>query len=117
MDTPQHYERRLHPNHRTTPLRSSGRTLQRCYDAGDIELDTYSAKYCVACEEYFTDEELLEDGLAQSISVQSTISKKRITFPLGQHQDRLLKWYDEHPGVIKPDFAVTGARSYPWRLA
>ncbi|MGA1516056.1 MAG: class I tRNA ligase family protein, partial [Ilumatobacteraceae bacterium] len=26
--------------------------LQRCYDAGDIELDTYSGKYCVACEEY-----------------------------------------------------------------
>ncbi|MDA2973371.1 MAG: class I tRNA ligase family protein [Actinomycetota bacterium] len=34
--------------------------LQRCYDAGDIELDTYSGKYCVACEEYYTDEELLE---------------------------------------------------------
>ena len=25
--------------------------LQRCYDAGDIELDTFAGKYCVACEE------------------------------------------------------------------
>ncbi len=33
--------------------------LQRCYDAGDIELGLYSGKYCVACEEYYTDDELL----------------------------------------------------------
>ena len=33
--------------------------LQRCYDAGDIELDVYSGKYCVSCEEYYTDDELL----------------------------------------------------------
>ena len=32
--------------------------LQRCYDAGDIELDVYKGKYCVACEEYYTDDEL-----------------------------------------------------------
>jgi methionyl-tRNA synthetase len=33
--------------------------LQRCYDAGDIELDTFAGKYCVACEEYYQDEELV----------------------------------------------------------
>ena len=32
--------------------------LQRCYDAGDIELDTFAGKYCVACEEYYADDEL-----------------------------------------------------------
>ena len=34
--------------------------LQRCYDAGDIELDTFAGKYCVACEEYYADDELIE---------------------------------------------------------
>ena len=33
--------------------------LQRCYDAGDIELDYYRGKYCVRCEAYYTDDELL----------------------------------------------------------
>ena len=33
--------------------------LQRCYDAGDIELDTFAGKYCVACEEYYQDDELV----------------------------------------------------------
>ena len=44
----------------TEPRHYAGvaKLLQACYDAGDIELDVYSGKYCVACEEYFTDEEL-----------------------------------------------------------
>ena len=37
--------------------------LQRCYDAGDIELDVYAGKYCVACEEYYTDDELIDGDL------------------------------------------------------
>ena len=39
--------------------------LQRCYDAGDIELDVYKGKYCVACEEYYTDDELLPGDLCK----------------------------------------------------
>ncbi len=39
--------------------------LQRCYDAGDIELDTFAGKYCVACEEYYSDDELVSaEGVA-----------------------------------------------------
>ena len=37
--------------------------LQRCYDAGDIELDVYRGKYCVRCELYYTDDELLPGDL------------------------------------------------------
>ncbi|MSZ67975.1 MAG: class I tRNA ligase family protein, partial [Actinobacteria bacterium] len=32
--------------------------LQACYDAGDIEVDIYRGHYCVACEAYYTPEEL-----------------------------------------------------------
>ena len=38
--------------------RGVAKLLQACYEAGDIELDTYSGLYCVACEAYFTEEEL-----------------------------------------------------------
>ena len=36
--------------------------LQTVYDAGDIELGTYEGLYCVACEAYYTEDELV-DGL------------------------------------------------------
>ena len=32
--------------------------LQRVYDNGDIELDTYEGLYCVGCELYYTEDEL-----------------------------------------------------------
>ena len=57
--------------------------LQRCYDAGDIELDTFAGKYCVACEEYYQDEELVSgpNGTtsARFTNGQSSISRKRTT--------------------------------------
>src|SRR5438045_18272 len=34
--------------------------LQTIYDAGDIELGTYEGLYCVSCEAYYTEEELVE---------------------------------------------------------
>ena len=44
----------------TEPRHKAGvvELLQRCYDAGDIDLGVYAGKYCVACEEYYTDDEL-----------------------------------------------------------
>ena len=43
-----HLQRRLHPHHRAAPHASRvAELLQRCYDAGDIELDVYRGKYCV----------------------------------------------------------------------
>jgi len=79
--------------------------LQRCYDAGDIELDVYKGKYCVACEEYYTDDELDEGDLCR-------IHKRKVEyyeeenyfFRLSRFQQRLLDWYDAHPGAIKPEF-------------
>ena len=49
----------------TGPRRRPGvlELLQRCYDAGDIELDFYRGKYCVRCEEYYADDELLPGDL------------------------------------------------------
>ena len=45
--------RTTEPRHRRAVLE----LLQRCYDAGDIELGSYSGMYCVSCEQYYTDDE------------------------------------------------------------
>ena len=34
--------------------------LQACYDNGDIELGTYEGLYCVSCEAYYTEDELVD---------------------------------------------------------
>jgi len=79
--------------------------LQRCYDAGDIELDVYKGKYCVACEEYYTDDEL-DDGDLCRIHKRKVeyYEEENYFFRLSRFQQRLLDWYDAHPGAIVPEF-------------
>ena len=82
--------------------------LQRCYDAGDIELDTYSGKYCVGCELYYTDDELVTiDGVDDCCPIHKrlveTYEEENYFFRLSRFEDRLLDWYAAHPDAIKPD--------------
>ncbi len=79
--------------------------LQRCYDAGDIELDTYAGKYCVACEAYYTDEEL-DPGDLCKIHKRPVeyYEEENYFFRLSRFEQRLLDWYAAHPGAIVPEF-------------
>ncbi len=79
--------------------------LQRCYDAGDIELDVYKGKYCVPCEEYYTDDEL-DPGDLCKIHKRPVeyYEEENYFFRLSRFQDRLLQWYADHPGAIQPEF-------------
>ena len=79
--------------------------LQRCYDAGDIELGVYQGKYCVACEEYYTDEELLPgDQCPIHKRPVEYFEEENYFFRLSRFQDRQLDWYAAHPGAITPEF-------------
>jgi methionyl-tRNA synthetase len=79
--------------------------LQRCYDAGDIELDLYKGKYCIHCEEYYTDDELDPGDLCRihHLPVEN-VEEENYFFRLSRFQDRLLEWYAAHPGAIVPEF-------------
>ncbi len=78
--------------------------LQRCYDAGDIELDTFAGKYCVACEEYYADDELL-DGDRCPIHQRPVeyFEEENYFFRLSRFEDRLLDWYARHPTAMIPE--------------
>ena len=87
--------------------------LQRCYDAGDIELDTFAGKYCVACEEYYADDELIEvagdDGtvVVDCCPIHNRpveyFEEENWFFRLSRFEDRLLDWYAAHPTALKPE--------------
>ncbi len=82
--------------------------LQRCYDAGDIELDTFAGKYCVACEEYYQDDELVEiDGTPDCCPTHQRpveyFEEENYFFRLSRFEDRLLDYYAAHPGALTPE--------------
>jgi methionyl-tRNA synthetase len=77
--------------------------LQRCYDAGDIELDVFAGKYCVACEEYYTDDELVDDLCPIHHRPVEYYEEENYFFRLSRFEDRLLDWYAQHPTAMKPE--------------
>jgi methionyl-tRNA synthetase len=79
--------------------------LQRCYDAGDITPGVYAGKYCIACEEYYTDDEL-DAGSVCRIHGRPVdyYEEENYFFRLSRFQDRLLDWYAAHPDAIVPEF-------------
>lgn len=84
--------------------RAVERLLQACYDAGDIELDVYSGKYCVSCEEYYTDDELDPGDLCRIHKRPvEHFEEENYFFRLSRFEDRLLQWYADHPGCIVPE--------------
>jgi methionyl-tRNA synthetase len=93
--------RTTEPRHRAGVIE----LLQRCYDAGDIELDLYRGKYCVRCELYYSDDDLLPGDLCpiHKLPVEE-FEEENYFFRLSRFQDRLLDWYAAHPGAIVPEF-------------
>ncbi|HSB38665.1 MAG TPA: methionine--tRNA ligase [Gaiellaceae bacterium] len=86
--------------------------LQRIYDNGDIYQDVYSGLYCVGCEEFKSEADLV-DGLCPEHGVApERIEETNYFFRLSAYQDRLLELYDERPDFVVPRNRYNEARSF-----
>jgi methionyl-tRNA synthetase len=87
--------------------------VQRIYDNGDVYEDVYAGHYCVSCEAFYAEDELLDGGLCP-IHERPTewIEEKNYFFRLSAYQDRLLELYDERPDFVLPGFRYNEARRF-----
>lgn len=70
----------------------------------DIYLGEYSGHYCVSCEAYFTETQLLDGNICPDCGKETKILKEETYFlRLSKYADRLLKYIEEHPGFIVPE--------------
>ena len=78
--------------------------MQAVYDNGWIELGTYEGLYCVACEAYYTEAELI-DGKLCPIHRRpvETLAEDNYFFKLSAFEDRLLEWYGRQPETVIPE--------------
>ena len=86
--------------------------LQRIYDNGDIYQDVYAGFYCVGCEAFKTEAELVDGKCPEHGTVPEWIEEKNYFFRLSAYQDRLLELYAERPDFVLPDFRFNEARSF-----
>jgi methionyl-tRNA synthetase len=76
--------------------------LQAVFDNGDIERDTYEGLYCISCEAYYTEDDLVDGNCPIHGRPVERVKEDNWFFRLSRYQQRLLDWYDEHPAAIIP---------------
>jgi methionyl-tRNA synthetase len=77
--------------------------LQTLYDAGDVELGVYEGLYCVSCEAYYTEDELVDGLCPIHARPVERVTEENYFFKLSRFEERLLAHYEEHPEAVQPD--------------
>lgn len=80
--------------------------LQKSYENGDIYSGMYEGKYCVGCEAFKKEEDLIEkDGkkvCPDHLVEPQFLKEKNYFFKLSKYQDFLLDFYKKHPNFVTP---------------
>ncbi len=76
---------------------------QQLYDAGDIYLGTYEGLYCVACEAFYTEAELVDGNCPVHGRPVERITEDNYFFRLSKYQGPLLELYRQHPEFVRPE--------------
>ncbi len=81
---------------------------------GYIYKKDYEAKYCVGCENEKTDSELNNEGECEFHPGRKveTIQEENYFFRYSAFQEKLLKFYEEHPGFVVPDFRFNEVKNF-----
>jgi methionyl-tRNA synthetase len=77
--------------------------LQKIQDNGYIRKDVYSGLYCVACEQYYAESELVDGACPVHGTPVEHLEEENYFFTLSAFQDRLIKWYEENPDAVRPE--------------
>jgi methionyl-tRNA synthetase len=78
--------------------------LQAVYDNGWIYKDTYSGLYCVSCEAYYAEDELVDGGLCPIHRTPvEHLDEDNWFFRLSDFTQPLLDWYAANPEAVAPD--------------
>ncbi len=77
--------------------------FEKMFNKGDIYKGEYEGYYCVSCETFFTEKQLIENEFCPDCGKPTNIVKEEsYFFKLSAYEDKLLKWYEENPDCILP---------------
>jgi len=88
--------------------------IQKIRDNGrdDIYQDVYAGLYCVGCESFKTEDELVDGKCPEHDIEPEWIEERNWFFRLSAYQNQLLAIYDERPDFVLPGFRANEARAF-----
>ena len=101
---------------RTTEERHTTRVQafwQRLYDAGQVYLGHYEGLYCVGCEDYYREGDLLDGNCPIHLTPVDRIQEENYFFRLSDQTDWLLNdYYRRTPAAVQPASRLNEVRSF-----
>ena len=77
--------------------------LQRVYNSGDIIFGEYGGLYCVGCERYYTEKELVDGKCPQHDIRLEYRSEENYFFRMEKYRPWLKEYIDQNPDFIRPE--------------
>lgn len=75
----------------------------KMYENGDIYKGEYEGYYCVSCETFFPENQLIDgEGCPDCGRPTQILKEESYFFKLSKYQDKLLEWYKNNPECILP---------------
>ena len=105
-----HFIRTTEPSH----ISATQEFWKRCEKNGDIYKAKYKIKYCVGCELEKTESDLDENGrclLHPNLEIEIR-EEENYFFKFSKYQEPLLKFYDQHPDFVVPDFRFNEIKQF-----
>ena len=78
--------------------------LQDLYDRGEIYRDEYDGWYCVPCERFFTEKDLVNGNCPECGRAVQRVREANYFFKMSAYQDWLVEYVQAHPEFIQPEF-------------
>jgi methionyl-tRNA synthetase len=79
------------------------RILQKVHDTGDIYFGEYEGFYCVGCERFYMEKELVDGKCPQHQIVPEHRKESNYFFRMGKYQEWLIRHIEEHQDFIRPE--------------
>jgi len=84
-------------------MRGVQKAFEVMFAKGDIYKDFYEGHYCVSCETFFPETQLVDGEFCPDCGRTTSIVKEEsYFFKLSKYEDKLLKLYEENPEFIMP---------------
>ena len=76
--------------------------FKKMYDNGDIYKDKYEGLYCVPCESFWTESQLVDGKCPDCGREVVNQSEEAYFFRLSKYQDKLEDLFENHPEIVEP---------------
>jgi methionyl-tRNA synthetase len=96
---PDHFIRTTDPDH----IRVVTHILNKVYESGDIYFSEYEGQYCLGCERFYTERELVDGRCPDHQTPPTGVKEANYFFRMSAYQDWLIDTIKQNSEFIRPE--------------